>query len=377
MTVIILTYLASLLATLFLVRVCFHHDLGWDDDPDKVQRVHEHPVPRLGGVAVWVAVALGALFIWWDRPFILPDYLLLLVASVPAFAAGVAEDLTKRVRGTWRLLASFLAGGLGYYLLGAGVARIDVPLVDSLLQWLPLSLLFTVFAVGGIAHSVNLIDGFNGLASMVSVLILAALGYVAFLLGDAFIWTTAIATAGAVLGFFMWNYPRGLIFLGDGGAYFLGFVIAELSVLLVARHPEVSPWFPVLLLIYPIVETLFSVYRRSVVRGVNPGLPDGVHLHMLIFKRVVRWAVGTSLARHRAAGNAMTAPYLWLLSSLGVIPAVLFWRNTPVLLLASAAFIICYVWLYRSLALFRAPGWLKPPRRKKAKRHPGGPPSIS
>jgi UDP-N-acetylmuramyl pentapeptide phosphotransferase/UDP-N-acetylglucosamine-1-phosphate transferase len=64
----------------------------------------------------------------------------------------------------------------------------------------------------------------------------------------------------------IWNYPRGKIFLGDGGAYLLGFWLAELSVLLVVRHPEVSPWFPMLLLVYPIFETLFSMYRSKVLQ---------------------------------------------------------------------------------------------------------------
>ena len=66
-----------------------------------------------------------------------------------------------------------------------------------------------------------------------------------------------------MLGFFVWNFPAGLIFLGDGGAYFLGFYLAELAILLLHRNPEVSPMFPLLLCIYPVFETLFSIYRRK------------------------------------------------------------------------------------------------------------------
>jgi UDP-N-acetylmuramyl pentapeptide phosphotransferase/UDP-N-acetylglucosamine-1-phosphate transferase len=219
-------------------------------------------------------------------------------------------------------------------------------------------LLFTAVAVGGVANAINIIDGFNGLASMVAAMILAALGYVAYVLGDHLLWNVCIATVGAVLGFFVWNYPRGLIFLGDGGAYLLGFLIGEVSVLLVARHPQVSPWFPFLLVIYPVFETLFSIYRKKILRGMSPGMPDGLHLHMLVFKRLVRWATGespTALVRR----NAATSPYLWMLCSLSVIPAVLFWRHPAWLVFFVALFALAYVWLYRRIVKFRSPRVLR------------------
>ena len=119
----------------------------------------------------------------------------------------------------------------------------------------------------------------------------------------------------AGLGFLLWNWPRGLIFLGDGGAYFIGYLVAVLSFLLVARHRGVvTPWYPFLLFIYPVFETLFSIWRRKVVRGASPGLPDGLHLHQLVFRRLVRWAVGRKDAASLTLRNSLTAPYLRLLS---------------------------------------------------------------
>ena len=137
----------------------------------------------------------------------------------------------------------------------------------------------------------------------------------------------------AGLGFLLWNWPRGLIFLGDGGAYFIGYLVAVLSFLLVARHRGVvTPWYPFLLFIYPVFETLFSIWRRKVVRGASPGLPDGLHLHQLVFRRLVRWAVGRRDAASLTLRNSLTAPYLWLLSSLAALPATLFWRYPFVLM---------------------------------------------
>jgi UDP-N-acetylmuramyl pentapeptide phosphotransferase/UDP-N-acetylglucosamine-1-phosphate transferase len=127
---------------------------------------------------------------------------------------------------------------------------------------------------------------------------------------------------------------------------------------MLARHPHVSPWFPLLLCIYPVFETLFSIYRKKLVRGKSPGAPDGVHLHMLVYKRMVRWAVGTDEARLINQRNAMTSPYLWILSSMGTIPAVLFWQYDYVLMVFVFLFSVSYVVLYRRLVLFKMPRWM-------------------
>jgi UDP-N-acetylmuramyl pentapeptide phosphotransferase/UDP-N-acetylglucosamine-1-phosphate transferase len=96
---------------------------------------------------------------------------------------------------------------------------------------------------------------------------------VAFQVGDTADRALALAGIGAVLGFFLWNFPAGLIFLGDGGAYFLGFYVAEVSILLLVRNPEVSPLFPLLVCIYPVFETLFSIYRRRSCAPCRPACP--------------------------------------------------------------------------------------------------------
>jgi UDP-N-acetylmuramyl pentapeptide phosphotransferase/UDP-N-acetylglucosamine-1-phosphate transferase len=164
-----------------------------------------------------------------------------------------------------------------------------------------------------------------------------------------------VAMIGGLLGFLIWNYPRGLIFLGDGGAYLIGFWIAELSVLLTARHPEVSKWFPLLLCCYPIFETLFTIYRRLILKRTHPGMPDALHLHQLIYRRVVRWSVGSEDDRLLTQRNALTSPYLWLLCALAVMPAILFWRNHLALKFFVLVFACTYVWIYWALVRFKAP----------------------
>ena len=168
----------------------------------------------------------------------------------------------------------------------------------------------------------------------------------------------ALAGLGAVMGFFVWNFPAGLVFLGDGGAYFLGFYVAELSILLLQRNPRVSPLCPLLMCIYPIFETVFSMYRRRFVRGRPMGMPDGVHLHSLIYRRLMRWAVGDRTAKVLTKRNSMTAPYLWLLCMMSVVPAMIFWNNSAVLAVFIVLFGATYVFLYARIVRFKVPEWL-------------------
>jgi UDP-N-acetylmuramyl pentapeptide phosphotransferase/UDP-N-acetylglucosamine-1-phosphate transferase len=160
------------------------------------------------------------------------------------------------------------------------------------------------------------------------------------------------------LGFFFWNFPHGLIFLGDGGAYFLGFWVAETAILLIHRNHDVSALFPLLACIYPIFETLFSIYRRVVVRARPAGMPDGIHLHSLVYRRIMRWALGRSGRRSVERRNSMTSPYLWMLCMLAVVPAMLFWQHTGALAVFIGLFGLTYVLLYRAIVRFRTPRFL-------------------
>ena len=275
-----------------------------------------------------------------------------------AFAAGLIEDFTKRVTPSQRLLAVVVAASLAMWLAGSQITRADMDWLDGLLAIAGVSAALTLLGVAGVANSINIIDGFNGLASMCVAIMLAALAYVAYQVGDELIFLCAMVGLGAVLGFFMWNYPFGLVFLGDGGAYFMGFWVAELGILLIQRNEGVSPLFPLLLCIYPVFETVFSIYRRRFLRAVPPSMPDGIHLHSLIYRRVMRWAVGNRSAKALTRRNSMTSPYLWLLCMLAAIPSVLFWDNTAVLALLILLFGVSYVVLYWRIVRFRSPRWM-------------------
>ncbi|HEY0491718.1 MAG TPA: glycosyl transferase [Telluria sp.] len=354
----LVSFVASALLTLLVIKQARLHGRALDTDFQGVQKVHAHAVARIGGLPIFLAVVASAAISIARVPEMSQWLLALLLCSSVAFASGIVEDYTGNVRASRRLLFTMVAALMGYFLLDGKLARIDLPFGTITFDYIWLALPLTLLAVAGIANAVNIIDGFNGLASVVTICMLISLAYVAFQVGDMFVLVAALMVAGATAGFLIWNYPVGLIFLGDGGAYFIGFMLGELALLLVMRNPEVSTWYAALLLIYPSFETLFSAYRRVFVRGKSPAMPDGIHLHSLIFRRIVQWAVGRKEARALMRRNSLTSPYLWTFSLMAVIPATVFWRNTGILICFCLLFVISYIWLYARIVRFKSPRWM-------------------
>jgi len=244
-------------------------------------------------------------------------------------------------------------------LLGLTLPRFGWPVADALLSAAPwVGVGIAVLAVAGLPHAFNIIDGYNGLAGMVALIVCLALAHVALQVGDRALAALLVSTAAATGGFLVWNYPRGMLFAGDGGAYIWGVVIALASISLVQRNSDVSPWFPMLLLIYPVWETMFSIYRKAV-RGVSPGVADALHFHQLIYRRIVRGVFHDDESRRVLMRNNRTSPYLWGFTLLTVVPAVLFWSNTPLLMAFCALFVISYVMAYFAIVRFKVPHWLR------------------
>lgn len=357
--ILALSFAVAAVITLLIIRSThFHGGLSADHDLSGPQKFHTRPVPRIGGLAIFSGFAVGALLLAFRFPSFGGKVGLLALCCLPAFASGLVEDLTKRVSPLRRLLATLLAGVMGAWLLDGQIKHTAIPGLDFIAGTAIGGYVLALFVVSGVANSINIIDGMNGLASMCSAIMLAGLAYVALQAGDTFAAAIAIALIGAILGFFVWNYPFGLIFLGDGGAYFVGFVLAELSILLLVRNPGVSPMFPLLLCAYPVWETVFSMYRRRVVRGRPVGMPDGIHLHSLIYRRLMRWAIGSKDAAVLTRRNALTAPYLWVLCSLSVVPATIWWDDTVALQIVLGLFVVCYVLIYWRIVRFRTPRWM-------------------
>lgn len=349
-----LAFLSSLCACLALVDTQRWHGSLTFDSTFGVQKYHTAPTPRIGGLALLGAIACTCLVAPRSVASLLT---LMLISAIPAFAAGFLEDLTKKVGVLDRLAATMASGVLAWLLTGSALQHTGVAALDALLAFAPFAVLFTAFCVGGMANAVNIIDGFNGLAGGVVIIMLASLGLIALQFGDRDLACVCLVIGASVLGFLAVNWPSGKIFLGDGGAYLLGFLVGWVAVMLVVRNPQVSPWSPLLACAYPVLEVAFSFYRKSRRAGSSPSQPDRVHLHMLVHRRVVK----TRLARWPASlRNAMTSPFGWLYAAATATWAALFPRDTAVLIAGFGLAALAYALVYTRLAKFR--WWPTKPR---------------
>ncbi len=359
MIYLLLATVTAFVVSLWIISSAKDEDAwGFDTTLIGAQKFHTKPVPRIGGIVIFTALAVSALFVWWRGPAELRDVAALVLCGTPALMIGLLEDLTKRVSPRTRMIAIALSALLAWGTLNVTINRVDISWVDSVLAYSGPALILTLFAVSGVVNSINIIDGFHGLALMVSALMFAAVGFVAHQVGDSVVLTTCLSSIGALLGLFVWNYPKGRIFLGDGGAYFVGFMLAQCAIMLFNRNASVSPWFAILVLAYPTTETLFSIYRKRIVRKLSPMQPDRSHFHMLVFSRVVSRTGADGTTVDRDLRNARTSPYLWLLTTISVIPAVFFYDQPTVLMTCVAIFATLYIWLYSRIVSFKLPGFL-------------------
>ncbi len=335
----------SLTLAALLVATAQHHGRYSMDLPVGVQKVHLHPVPRIGGLSIYLALWVALLGVE-DRAA--RDILsTILVAGAPALTAGLLEDLTKRISISARLAATASSGILACWLGATAIHQLDLPVIDSLLRITPVAVLFTAFAVAGVANAINIIDGFNGLASGTAVIALAAIGTIALLAGDNALFLSAMVLAGCITGFWLVNFPWGKLFLGDGGAYFAGFAVAWMAVLLPARNEAVSPWASLLACAYPIIEVLYSIARRRRQR-VSPGHADRQHLHSLVAARIVQPRTGSLPP---ALQNSAVSVLMWLCAAVPALAAVVLRSNTPALISFALVAALLYHWLYRSVTL--------------------------
>jgi UDP-N-acetylmuramyl pentapeptide phosphotransferase/UDP-N-acetylglucosamine-1-phosphate transferase len=269
---LLLAFFTSFFMCYFLIKYSHKKKVFIDcHESDKPQRFHSEPTPRIGGVGIFVA-SLASIFFSFG--------LAVFFAAAVAFVSGILEDLTGRLSQRRRLIIQSIGALIfvlvgGYYLKTIGMG-FEFPYM--------VAVIFTVFAIVGVTNAINIIDGLNGLAGGVSLFAFLSFATLSYMLKDTEALFVCLSLAAAILGFLVFNFPKGKIFLGDGGAYFLGFMLAIIAVMLVARQGKVSAWFFLAVLIYPIWEVVFSIIRRRMADGKKAMGADKMHLHHVLMR---------------------------------------------------------------------------------------------
>jgi UDP-N-acetylmuramyl pentapeptide phosphotransferase/UDP-N-acetylglucosamine-1-phosphate transferase len=317
------TLILSLVISVAVVYLSKKYNFFIDDSTsNEPQKFHTRPTPRAGGIGILVGMSmlLTSLF---GLKFIL--------SALFAFSSGIFEDFHNSLSPRRRLFLQIIAASVAIWLTDSVVTYLGLGI--TLPYWA--GVLFSVFAIVGMMNAVNIIDGFNGLASGVIILILISFAIVSHSLNNEDLLQAISIISGSTLGFFIVNFPKGKIFLGDGGAYLLGFSVALIGILLASNYEAVSPWYVLAIFIYPVWEVVFSIIRKLSI-GLSPMQPDNQHMHMLIHKHITK-------------NNPLTSVFIWSVVLPFVILSTIYASSSIANICISLVFVVSYLSLYRYL----------------------------
>lgn len=283
MTTLLFTFLISLTASLLLTPLVARLGLrlGYVDKPS-ARKVHKKPIPRIGGIAIFLAFYTPFLGLFFHQTNILgqlvskPELLWLLAGSTLVFLMGVVDDI-RGLRAGVKFAVQGVAATMAYA-AGLSVTHIALPWAESIsLGWMSLPL--TIFWFLLVVNAVNLIDGLDGLAAGVTLFAALTLLALCFLSQKYLVAVGLAALAGACLGFLRYNFNPASIFMGDCGSYFLGYMLAALSILgSFKSQATVAALIPIIALGLPLMDTLLAPVRRFIL-GKRMFQPDKSHIH--------------------------------------------------------------------------------------------------
>ena len=305
-----------------------------------IQRIHLAETPRLGGLIIVSVLTLYTYFHAGSEVAIILK--LCLWSMLPVVIIALKEDLFQDVRPVLRLAALLASGALFVTNFSGPYPNFDGTFLDLFFKHPIALLLFYPLALSALANGSNLTDGVNGLCSMIFLSILGSLLFLAYQLGDNTILMVILIVMMLVGAFLCFNYPSGQIFLGDLGAYVLAFLTGMVTIIFFGRHVNLSPWFAVLMVIYPMTEVAFSVTRR-LYRNQPVFAPDIKHLHIKIFYFLRR------IPETKRLANPAVTPLLAILWMYPLIVTPWAYKKplliTPFILI----FLIVYAAIYRAV----------------------------
>jgi len=331
----------SFLGCLLLIRLSrvFPRLQGRADDASAVQSMHVGLTPRVGGIAIFGALACSVLLAPGAS---VSTYIEIIIGTSIVFFVGLREDLGYPVTPKMRLLTVVGSSFLVILLLGVWLPRIGMPYVDQAMKYWLFGVPFTLLITAGVSNGFNLIDGVNGLASLTAMTAAIAIALISHQAGFQTMVSLALVVAAATLGFFVVNYPFGKIFLGDAGAYTVGFVLVWFGIGVLVNSGLVSAWAILLTMFWPLADTVLAMYRRSRSKR-DAMLPDRLHFHQLVMRGLEICVLGR---KRRHLSNPLTTLILAPFVIAPQIVGILLWSSNRAAFFAVIGFLAAFFMSY-------------------------------
>lgn len=273
--IIIVTFISSLILVPIIKKVAIH--INAMDIPN-ARKVHTKPMPRLGGLAIFLSFLLG--YILFGH--ITVQMISILIGGFILIILGICDDINS-IKARYKFIVQIIAASVVVF-----YGNIYLPSISAFGLYLdfglwgyPLAVLFIV----AIINAINLIDGLDGLAAGTCSIFYLTVSIIAFFLErlNGLDVILCLIMLGSTLGFLIYNFPPASIFMGDTGSMFLGFMIAVIALLGYKAATVTSLIVPIIILFLPILDTIFAIIRR-ILKGENIGKPDKSHIHHQLLK---------------------------------------------------------------------------------------------
>ena len=300
------------------------------------QKIHENVTLRIGGLLI-----LSNLFIY---NFFFTKYIffeILLFSSIFFFIPSIIEDFFHNIKPVYRFFGLLVSS-----VIFLNFFNVDLPYLPfDFLNNIYIQYFFYIFTLVLVANGSNLIDGVNGLCCASFCSSLVSILFLSFFVNDILIINLCFILLLVFLVFLFFNYPFGKFFLGDSGAYFVGWSVGILAIYLFSRHSDLNVWNAVLIFFYPSFEVLFSIFRKVFFDKSSPFKPDAFHLHTKLYYNLKFSFI------NQPGSNSMVLPLLsffWL-SPLIAIPWIFqsSWKILLFLLLFMIIYCVIYIYLPR------------------------------
>jgi len=311
-----------------------------DNQFEKLQAFHDNLTYRLGGLAIFFLLILVFLYLYFSKNIYFSEYVSFCTLF---FILGLIDDFQINIAPKFRLLIMIvllitLVTTNEFY-----IERSGLEFLDKLIKIDIFSLMFICLCFLFIINGSNLVDGFNGLLGIHALIIFIVLFVINLISDNNNLMYILLCLSLLTLIFLKFNFPRAQIFLGDSGAYLVGTLIAISVIKTSNLNPSISPLFFCLLLFYLFFEVFFSFCRKLFVVRQSPLLPDKQHLHMLLYKLLLK------KNKKKLTSNYTVSIYINSIYLLLIIPGIIFMNNALFSRYYFFSVLILYVYFYKIL----------------------------
>lgn len=311
-----------------------------DSEFKKPQAFHDYPISVSGGLGIYFSFLILCLYLFFSKNFIYYEYLSFCTLF---FILGLSDDLKLNLKPKFRLILMIIFSIMAVILNKFYIENTGIEFLNRLLEIDIFAIFFICLCFLFIINGSNLIDGYNGLLTIHSLIILTNLFFVNYLNEKNDLVFVIISGILILIVFLKYNFPKANNFLGDSGSYFLGAFLAISVIKTSIANPQISPFYFCILLFYLFFEVFFSFLRKILVEKKSPLFPDRKHLHMLIYKNLLK------KNNDKFKSNYYVAIILNLCFLILILPPIFFMESGMFCKYYSILLFIIYLFSYKKL----------------------------